>query len=431
MRLIGNKTKLLSHIESLLRDRGFATGSLIDIFCGTSCVGRHFKKLGMRVIANDHMSACYSQAVASIEVSRAPKFEKFLHAHRDVVGSAEYRQGFNEMRSPESLLPLSKAVLLLDRFVPPKEGLIYRSYCPGGLHGRKYFQDGHGRKIDGILEILRESSRADLLAHGELHLLLVSLIDAADRVANISGTYGAYLKGWQPNTLGEMRLKVPEVIESPLHHEVHQEDANRLIRNIQGDVLYIDPPYNRRQYAANYHILEILAEHHRIGDLAAYEAALYGKTGLRPYDDLKSVYCVRPGRAEQNVLTAMNDLILSSHARSVVVSYSEEGLLSPEEIGTILARFSRTRSFNFSRDLVEIEYARFRSDSDRTPADGSAGRTYRVVEGKKPHRIGEFLFWAQRPQTSRVGKPAGKGRARSASRVHAAASEDRSGDGTP
>jgi len=241
MRLIGNKTKLLGPIEALLRERGSERGTLIDVFSGTASVGRHFKRLGFRVIANDHLSACYTQAVASIEVSRYPEFAGLRRAHRATIDSREFRETLN--RSPEldlypspirrgkgapsdPSLPLREAVHLLDRFIPEREGLIFRSYSPEGRAGRMYFRAEQARKTDGILEHLREAHASGLLARGELHLLLASLIDAADRVANISGTYGAYLKSWQRNTCAEMRLEPTEVVESLHKNEAHQADAN-------------------------------------------------------------------------------------------------------------------------------------------------------------------------------------------------------------
>jgi len=423
MRLIGNKTKLLSSIEEFLRNRGYRSGTFIDIFSGTASVGRHFKKLGYRVISNDILSSCYSQAVAGIEVSRYPDFRKFLHARRRAISSSRFQdsflreQEFEFVRDWESgrnssrrsrrrrtalrkeALPLRQAIHFLDRFAQPREGLIFRNYCPGGPHRRMYFRDEHGRKIDGILEVLREAHRSRFLDHGELHLLLVALIDAADRVANISGTYGAFLKKWQTNTRGELRLEPPPVIESTLQNEAHQVDSNRLIRRLEGDILYIDPPYNRRQFAANYHILEILAEHHRIDNLRKYEEGLYGKTGLRPYQDLKSLYSIAPGgrgARDGDVYTALSDLILSSSSRCVVVSYNEEGILSREMIGKILARYSGVRSFDFKRNLQEIDYQRFRSDADRSPERGSGGRRYRVLDGRSRNRTGELLFFAGR-----------------------------------
>ncbi len=415
MRFIGNKSKLLPYIQDLLDRHGLRGGTLIDIFSGTSAVGRHFKKLGFKVIANDHLPACYTQAVAGIEVNRFPAFERLRHACRTEIESPAFRKTFAKEREPHFLpdcdasppnvdnpLPLQQMIHLLDHFIPPREGLIFRNYCPGGPGKRMYFRDDHGRKIDGVLEFLRECRRSRVLEHGELHLLLAALIDAADRVANISGVYGAFLKAWQTNTRGELTIRVPEVVESPHRNEAHQADANALIRRVSGDVLYIDPPYNHRQYAANYHILEILAEHHRIADLAAYEAALYGKTGLRPYQDLRSAYCVRPRkrRGSVDVLSAMSDLILNAQVQHVVVSYSEEGILSREQIGDILARFSRAKSFDFDRNFVEIDYPRFRSDADRAPVDGQGGRTYQVVEGKERDRIGELLFFATRGDQS-------------------------------
>ena len=77
MRLIGNKKKLLGQIESLLLDRGVEGGTLIDIFAGSSSVGKHFKRRGYKVLANDILPSCYAQAVAAVEVSRWPAYRKF------------------------------------------------------------------------------------------------------------------------------------------------------------------------------------------------------------------------------------------------------------------------------------------------------------------------------------------------------------------
>jgi adenine-specific DNA-methyltransferase len=170
------------------------------------------------------------------------------------------------------------------------------------------------------------------------------------------------------------------------------------VRRIPCDVLYIDPPYTGRQYPANYHILEIIADYHRVEDLDAYEASLYGKTGLRPYQDLRSSYCVAPGAgsADGNALSAMADLILSSRAKHVLVSYSEEGILTREELGSILCRFERKRRFDFRRGMRRVPYKRFRSDSDREHGHARGRRQYKVLEGKGRDEISEWLFYACR-----------------------------------
>lgn len=425
MRLIGNKTKLLGDIERFLLDEGVEGGTFIDIFCGTASVAEHFKRKGYRVLANDHLANCYCKAVALLEVNRYPAFRRWRRDLRSVLQSRGFREGirqapsedvrqmrfeFDDRVEPErdsernrARRPLEEVIHYLNTCVEPKEGLFYRNFCPGGPAKRQYFTDENGRRLDGILERLTRDYRGGLLTRPEFYLLLSALIDAADRVANISGTYGAFLKRTQPNALRPLVLRVPSVVESSLRHRAYRSDANVLVRKLKGDVLYVDPPYNQRQYAANYHILQILAEYHEIDDLGAYEERLYGKTGLRPYDELKSVYCIPPSRRSRtgNVLEAMTDLILSSDVEHVMISYNEEGLLSREELGAILARFSGRRTFNFDKQMREVLYRRFRSDADRE--DGTGGkRQYKVLEGKGKDELCEWLLFASRiPRTAR------------------------------
>ena len=424
MRLIGNKTKLLGEIEGLLLEQGIEGGTLIDIFSGTCSVAKHFKRRGYRVVANDNLPACYAQAVASVEVSRPPAYRKFTSRHRDVLGSEEFRElmysqadildrlvGAEGSSMAQRMLPLRRAVGFLNHCIEPLEGLVYRNYCPGGSAGRGYFTDSNGRRIDGILGFLRDGYRDGLFGRGEFYLLLGALLDAADRVANISGTYGAYLKNWQASAKKPLRLALPEVIDSPQRNKAYNEDANSLVGRLKADVLYIDPPYNQRQYAANYHVLDILADYHLCEALGELEASLYGKTGLRPYAHLKSAYCVRDGRRKKrdsdrknglsDVFSAMLDLVLSTKARSLVVSYNEEGLLTRDEIGVILARFTGSRSYDFENHFREINYKRFRSDRNRHETVETAGRNYKVLDGREKDEIGEWLFFASR-ETARV-----------------------------
>ena len=421
MRLLGNKTRLLADIEELLRDKGVSGGTFIDIFCGTAKVGRHFKSRGFRVLANDWLAACAAKAVAEVEVNRYPSYRGLRDKHRRAFTSTAFQKSWKQSSfafagagggngvdgsvatgvgaAGRAAKPLCDVIRFLSTQVEPQEGLIYRSFCPGGPHGRRYFTDENGRLIDGILRFLRESHRKELLSRHELYLLISALLDAADRVANISGTYGAYLKQFQSSARRPLQLSVPEVVRSPGRHRAFRGDSNELVPTLHGDVLYIDPPYNARQYAANYHILDIIAEYHEIEDLDAYEKRLYGKTGLRPYADRKSAYCVAPGRGRgaKDALTAMADLILSSRARSVVVSYNEEGLLSREQLGGILALFGGVPSYDFKQNMRQVLYRRFRSDSDRPKGHPGGRRNYKVIEGKKRDQISEWLLFAARP----------------------------------
>ena len=107
------------------------------------------------------------------------------------------------------------------------------------------------------------------------------MIESADKVANTASVYGAFLKKLKKSAQKEMILEPAIYEENDNEHLVFQNDANEVIKQIEGDILYLDPPYNQRQYGANYHLLNTIAEYKK------FEPK--GKTGLRNY--FKSSYC--------------------------------------------------------------------------------------------------------------------------------------------
>ena len=124
-----------------------------------------------------------------------------------------------------------------------------------------------------------------LLSDNEYYYLLAGLIEAVPYISNIAGTYGAYLKHWDKRTNKKLELVRIKTIKNSMSNMCFNEDSNELIKKISGDILYIDPPYNSRQYATNYHLLETISRYDNPN--------IYGKTGLRPYQDLKSKYCLK------------------------------------------------------------------------------------------------------------------------------------------
>ena len=130
-----------------------------------------------------------------------------------------------------------------------------------------------------------------------------------------------------------------------LTHSVYRKTANDLISEIQCDVLYIDPPYNTRQYITNYHLLETIARYDT--------PSIHGKTGLRDYEESeKSAYC-----SKTTCLSALTDLVKKADAKHIVLSYSNEGILSPDEILSVLS--SRGEASLSSA----VDYQRFKSHS--------------------------------------------------------------------
>lgn len=391
MRYLGNKSKLLETIEEFARERGIDGRRFTDCFAGTAVVGAHFKRRGYAVLSCDLLMASYVSQVAAIEVSESPAFQALL-AHgpvRKALNRGAVEAALQAL-PPETPEALARAIAVLQAGVEDREGLIFRHYAPSGLHARRYFQDRHARKIDGCLHQLRSWFRRGIIERGELCLLLKSVLDASDRVANIAGVYAAYLKGWQHNTRGALALRPPPIIPGP-RGQARRASAEQAAAE-PCDVLYIDPPYNSRQYAAYYHVREVIAEHHNIRDLKAYEARLYGKTGMRPYSEEKSAYCSRRRRADGLRVCegAFQDLIAGARARHIIVSYNEEGIIDRDIICGALARYAGKESFDLERDHKAVRYKRFRSD-----ADGRGGRTYKVLEGKHPNQVDEWLFYAR------------------------------------
>ena len=132
--------------------------------------------------------------------------------------------------------------------------------------------------------------------------------------------------------------------------EVYQEDANKLIKKIEGDILYLDPPYNSRQYGANYHLLNTIAEYKPFSPK--------GKTGLRDYE--RSLYC-----SKNNVCDTFDDLLKNSDFKYIFLSYNNEGLMSNSTIRNIMERYGRY-------NLFETNHQRFK-------ADKAENREYKAV----------------------------------------------------
>ena len=336
MRYIGSKLNLLSHIEEVVSSLGVKNGTFCDLFAGTACVAAHFKRRGFRVISNDLLELSYTFQHALIANNADPQFAGIVETLGDIQGDSLFA----------NLSPYHKVVAWLN-CLPGKKGFIFHNYCPSGNneYARQYLSDSNGQKIDAIRQQIQQWRDAGEITENEFYLLLLPLLEATSGVANISGTYGAYLKHWDPRTYKDLPMVPAEIIRSDVPHQVSRRDANQLIEDIQCDVLYLDPPYNTRQYITNYHLLETIAR---------YDApALHGKTGLRNYDENeKSAYC-----SKSDCYQAFQDLIEKADARHILVSYNNEGILSRDEVMSILSLRGEPSS-DFS-----IDYRRFKSNS--------------------------------------------------------------------
>ncbi|MFV1986528.1 MAG: DNA adenine methylase [Gemmatimonadota bacterium] len=338
MRYLGNKTRLVPFILDALRHFGIEPGVACDPFAGTASVSSALKEVGWRVHAGDVMAASYALQVARVELDAPPP----TYASRiAVLGDLPGTVGF-----------------LSDHYT--------LAGAPGRRHGRMYFSEENGRRIDAIrarIESWEASGETDPL---EGRLLVATLIEAADRVANTTGVYASFVKTLQPNARRDLDLRPIEPTR-PANGTTgctafEGRAADRLGQIGTIDLVYLDPPYNARQYPGYYHIPELIAR----GWTPAPE--IRGKTGLIPDDEVRSDWC-RSGKAGD----ALDAVLEAADTTHILFSYNDEGLLSHEEIESRM----RARGVDDSYELLARPYRRYRSDSDRP------GRTYardRVAE---------------------------------------------------
>lgn len=352
MRYIGNKTRLLPFLMGTIERLELAPKTAHDAFSGTAAVGRALKEAGWRVASSDLMTYSYVFQRAYVVAQRSPSFAALR------AGDPELRRA---LRSPSFRKSIAGKGALgamseyLARWVDPERGFIGTHFAPAG--GRMYFTQENADRIDAIRRRLHEWWFSGLIQDDAYYVLLAALIEGADRVANTAGVYAAYIKRWQSNARRPLTLK-PEIPQRGARGSTaYRADATLVAENAgEVELIYIDPPYNGRQYSGYYHVPEVIAR----GWFDSVPV-LRGKTGLVAGDGQQSDWC-----SARTAGAALSALLAATGARHALVSYNSEGLLSERNLRDVLAGAAKFGTVKrFSRG-----YRRYRSDSDR------AGRVY-------------------------------------------------------
>lgn len=327
MRYIGSKSKIINFIDKAITECvGEINGKVFcDLFSGTVSVAKHFNQKGCVILSNDYMSFSHALQVAYLQFARVPTFSKIT----EVDG---YRGVIAKLNSLEGV-----------------EGFFYKNYSPEGSGSgpicRNYFSANNAKKIDAILFQISTWVKSGLITKKEELLLRAILINEVTKVSNTSGTYGAFLK------IDDNRKFNPLVLKPITSHSINNdknkcfnEDALTLIDKIQGDILYLDPPYNSRQYPPYYHILETIT----LDD----NPNIYGITGRRPYKELLSPFCFKG-----MVMDAFKTILDKANFQHIFISYSTEGLAKIEELVLLLNKYGDVEIFN-------QEYRRYKSNGN-------------------------------------------------------------------
>lgn len=297
-------------LDTIHNVTGYTNGNgriFADLFAGTGTVGAAYKQKGYHVIAND-----------------AQYYSYVLNKHLI-----------------ENVPLLDASPLLRLNSLPCVDGFVYNNYCHGSGSERNYFSDVNGRKCDTLRTELEKMHNNGDIADAEYYWFLASLINSVDKYANTASVYGAFLKHIKKSAQKEFALELLPVIEGT-KGKVYNEDANALIRHISGDILYLDPPYNERQYCTNYHVLETIARYDN--------PVLHGKTGLRDCTHQKSLFC-----SKKTAVDAFDDLLSHADFKYIFLSYNNEGLMPFDTIKTIMSKYGMYTCYT-------KDYRRFKAD---------------------------------------------------------------------
>lgn len=273
-RYLGSKTKLLTFIDEIISKENITFESFADIFAGTGVVAEYFHDRAS-IIVNDILESNYQAYMAYFGKQRIRT--RWLETKLEEYNTVDISQ------EPENYFSINYA--------------------------NTYFDETNSKHIGYIREDIESLFRAKQINQREKAYLVTSLIYALDKIANTVGHYDAYRKIDIP--LKRLHLKPLFIVGSSFGAKIYKTDANQLARKIKADIVYIDPPYNSRQYSDSYHLLENIAEWQK--------GPVFGVAKKIDRTHLKSQYSLK------SAAYAFSDLIENLDAKYILVSYNDMG----------------------------------------------------------------------------------------------------------
>jgi len=320
-RYLGNKNSILNFIEEIIESEIGVFDSFCDIFSGTGVVGAYFNEKDKKIISNDLL------------------YQNFI--------------SLNAFLNPDTF-DAKKITQIIEKFnatSASKENYFSKNF------GDRYFKKDVAKKIGFIRQEIKDLFIADSINLKEKHILLTSLNYSIDRIANTVGHYDAYIK----KEIKEQKfvMKMLDIdLEKNSNNEVHNADANMLIRDIECDVLYLDPPYNSRQYCDAYHLLENLS--------LWQKPEVFGVAKKFDRSKLKSDYSLK------SATDSFADLIRNAKCKYILLSYNNmakrgndrsNAKISDEDIMKILS--SRGEVKVFEKDYKAFTTGKSKHDDNK------------------------------------------------------------------
>ena len=335
-RYIGSKARMIDYIDEVIKKEKIEYSSFLDLFGGTGIVGDHFNTQNTKVYVNDLLKSNYISYQAWFGNEKVDK--KKLN---------EYINKYNNLSNLED------------------------NYFSVNFSDT-YFSKDNCKKIGFIRENIETEYLNNNINSRERAILITSLLYAMDKIANTVGHYDAYRKnGSLDKELELFMLDLKSNINNK-NNKIFNEDSNELVKNLKADVVYIDPPYNSRQYSDAYHLLE---------NVATWEKQeVFGVAKKMKRNGIKSKYC------SVSAPLAFKDLIENIDAKYIIVSYNNMGTkgagrsqakISDEDIMSVLNNKGKVK-------VYETDFNQF--NTGKTNIDNHKERLFVCKVGKTTKR---------------------------------------------
>ena len=274
-RYIGSKFRMIDFIKETMKKEKIEYSSFLDLFGGTGIVGDFFNDQKTKVYVNDLLKSNYISYLAwfGSEKIDKNKIKRYIDKYNSLT-------------------------VLKDNYFSLN-------------FSNTYFSEENCKKIGFIREDIEENYTNNNLNIRERAILITSLLYAMDKIANTVGHYDAYRKMGDLNKKLELCMLDLKSNTNNKNNKIFNEDSNELVRNLKADVVYIDPPYNSRQYSDAYHLLE---------NVAMWEKnEVHGVAKKMEQNGIRSKYC------SVSAPLVFKDLIENIDAKYIIVSYNNMG----------------------------------------------------------------------------------------------------------
>lgn len=318
-RYLGNKFALSEFIRNVVDENCTHINVVADLFCGTGSVANAFQdKL---LITNDLL---YCNYLSNYAWFSAEDYSKELIIKK----ISEYNQ------------------------IKTDENNYMREFFSD-----TFFNANTCSKIGFIREDIQNLYINKKINFKEYSILITSLIYAMDKIANTVGHYDAYRKNGEMNKPLILSAILPTKNKN---NHIFNQDINKLIDTVECDLLYLDPPYNSRQYGDAYHLLENVAKWEK--------PIVYGVARKMDRSHIKSDYCTT------NATRAFEELINKAKCKYILLSYNNmsnkgnersNAKISDDDIMRILTQKGKVTIFEKNHKAFSTGKSEINDNSER------------------------------------------------------------------